>query len=89
MFLKDLSSFTDINEIYVSKLVKVNPPVRVCTETPINFHVVLDALAYRRFDESEKHDKKLHKRHTMHIESISHWAPANIGPYSQAIRVSI
>ena len=21
---------------------------------------------------------------TMHVQSISHWAPANIGPYSQA-----
>lgn len=24
---------------------------------------------------------------TMHVQSISHWAPANIGPYSQATRV--
>lgn len=23
----------------------------------------------------------------MHVQSISHWAPANIGPYSQAVRV--
>ena len=25
----------------------------------------------------------------MHVQSISCWAPANIGPYSQAVRVSI
>ena len=25
---------------------------------------------------------------TMHVQSISHWAPANIGPYSQATLVS-
>ena len=24
----------------------------------------------------------------MHVQSISHWAPANIGPYSQAVEVS-
>ena len=24
---------------------------------------------------------------TMHVQSISNWAPANIGPYSQALRV--
>ena len=24
----------------------------------------------------------------MHVQSISHWAPANIGPYSQATLVS-
>lgn len=23
----------------------------------------------------------------MHVQSISHWAPANIGPYSQAVEV--
>lgn len=23
----------------------------------------------------------------MHVQSISHWAPANIGPYSQAVRI--
>lgn len=23
----------------------------------------------------------------MHVQGISHWAPANIGPYSQAIKV--
>ena len=26
---------------------------------------------------------------TMHVQSLSHWAPANIGPYSQAVRVSV
>lgn len=26
-------------------------------------------------------------RDTMHVQSISHWAPANIGPYSQAIKI--
>ena len=26
-------------------------------------------------------------RSTMHVQSISHWAPANIGPYSQAVKV--
>ena len=24
----------------------------------------------------------------MHVQSVSGWAPANIGPYSQAVRVS-
>jgi len=27
-------------------------------------------------------------RSSMHVQSISHWAPANIGPYSQAYSVS-
>lgn len=28
------------------------------------------------------------KRDTMHVQGISYWAPANIGPYSQSIVVS-
>jgi len=28
------------------------------------------------------------ERRVMHVQGISHWAPANIGPYSQAIMVS-
>lgn len=28
-------------------------------------------------------------REAMHVQSISHWAPANIGPYSQATKVMI
>ena len=27
------------------------------------------------------------QRRTMHVQGISHWAPANIGPYSQATEV--
>ena len=26
---------------------------------------------------------------TMHVQSLSHWAPANIGPYSQAVKVGV
>ncbi|XP_024937006.1 diphthine--ammonia ligase [Cephus cinctus] len=85
LYIKDMSNYLPINEAYVSRLGKVNPPVRVCIECPLNVHVILDALAYK--EKSDMTDKKVHKRHTMHVQSISHWAPANIGPYSQAVRV--
>lgn len=26
-------------------------------------------------------------KHCLHVQSLSHWAPANIGPYSQAVKV--
>lgn len=29
------------------------------------------------------------EREALHVQSMSHWAPANIGPYSQALRVSM
>lgn len=82
-----MSNYISINEVYISCLSKTNPPVRVCVECPLNIHVVLDAIAYKETQDCG--DKKIHKRHTMHVQSISHWAPANIGPYSQAVRVSV
>ena len=59
---------------YVSNFV-INPPIRVCVETPIKAKVSLSAIG----------NKSPIK--TMHVQSISHWAPANIGPYSQATLV--
>ncbi|XP_031368007.1 diphthine--ammonia ligase isoform X3 [Apis dorsata] len=85
LYIKDMSNYISINEVYISCLSKINPPVRVCVECPLNIHVVLDAIAYKETQDCG--DKKVHKRHTMHVQSISHWAPANIGPYSQAVRV--
>nr|XP_034189811.1 diphthine--ammonia ligase isoform X3 [Osmia lignaria] len=85
LYIKDMSNYISINEAYMSCLNKTNPPVRVCVECPLNIHVVLDAIAYKETQDCG--DKKVHKRHTMHVQSISHWAPANIGPYSQAVRV--
>lgn len=30
---------------------------------------------------------RFRERGALHVQSMSHWAPANIGPYSQAVRV--
>lgn len=56
---------------------------RVCVEVPLarNIPVAMDCIAF---------DAQLRgvDRRGMHVQGISHWAPANIGPYSQAIMVS-
>lgn len=85
LYIKDMSNYSIINEEYATHFGKLNPPVRVCVQCPLNVHIVLDALAYK--EPPQTSDKKVHKKHVMHVQSISHWAPANIGPYSQAIRV--
>ncbi len=56
---------------------------RVCVQTclPPGVSVQIDAVAYRASMDDE--------RKTMHVQSVSHWAPANIGPYSQAVRVRL
>ncbi|XP_020711460.2 diphthine--ammonia ligase isoform X1 [Athalia rosae] len=85
LYIKDMANYLSINEVYISRLSTVNPPVRVCVECPLNIPIVLDAIAYKEIPQIG--DNKIHKRHTMHVQSISNWAPANIGPYSQAIRI--
>lgn len=75
--MRDLSQYAAINASYSSVIPGPNPPVRVALGTGLNEKtpVLLRALAYSR------------EKHVMHVQSLSHWAPANIGPYSQAIRV--
>ncbi|XP_014285680.1 uncharacterized protein [Halyomorpha halys] len=77
MYVRDMSSYSEINSAYLKIIEGPNPPVRVCLGTRLNegTPVVINALAYSN------------EKHTMHVQSLSHWAPANIGPYSQAIRV--
>lgn len=52
--------------------------LRVCVETvlPRNIPLQLDCVL-----------SKDPQKETMHVQSISHWAPANIGPYSQGVKV--
>ena len=56
--------------------------VRVCVEAALPPEVLfrLDCVACR--DSSEI------VRRNLHVQSVSFWAPANIGPYSQAVLVS-
>lgn len=62
-----------------------NAPVRVCVETklPENTSILMEALAHKSLNASPTNGE----RRIMHVQSISHWAPANIGPYSQAVKV--
>lgn len=60
------------------------PPDRVCVQLALPIGVLLRMevlLLCKRQGEGEA-------LVTMHVQSLSHWAPANIGPYSQAVRVS-
>ncbi|BES92864.1 ATP-Hypothetical protein region [Nesidiocoris tenuis] len=77
LYVRDLSQYGAINSSYSSVIPGPNPPVRVALGTGLNEKtpVLLCALAYSR------------NKHVMHVQSLSHWAPANIGPYSQAIRI--
>ncbi|KAB0799176.1 hypothetical protein PPYR_07056 [Photinus pyralis] len=88
MLVSDMSKFVELNKLYVDVIKHVNPPTRACVEVPLpkNCPVILEVVSWSLPDDAIERDPPI-ERHTMHIQSISHWAPANIGPYSQAIRV--
>ncbi|KAI9767547.1 MAG: hypothetical protein M1840_005584 [Geoglossum simile] len=80
ILLRSMASFPDVNKIYSTLFARPNPPARAtvaCGEClrggmQLLLSVVVD-LRPRRF------------RKGLHVQSRSYWAPANIGPYSQAI----
>ncbi|XP_067152766.1 diphthine--ammonia ligase isoform X7 [Apteryx mantelli] len=85
LYMKSMKDFTVINSAYVAEF-DLCSPVRVCVETllPDGVLFCIDCLVHK-YDiatDDMLHDEKL----VMHVQSISHWAPANIGPYSQSIK---
>ncbi|KAF1603096.1 UNVERIFIED_CONTAM: Diphthine--ammonia ligase, partial [Eudyptes robustus] len=86
LYMKSMKDFNVINSVYVTEF-DLCPPARVCVETLLPDGVLfrIDCLAHK-YDiamDDVLRDEKL----VMHVQSISHWAPANIGPYSQSIKV--
>lgn len=91
LWLRDLSQFAAVNEVFSSRLDgSWEPPVRACLEValPEQWPVLLEATAHRAPvhlpDTSEESEWS---KQVLHVQSLSHWAPASIGPYSQAVRV--
>lgn len=82
ILLRSMADFTALNGVYGQLFTKPNPPARVTlacgnslpdgVSVMVSFVVNLSALA---------------ARDGLHVQSRSYWAPANIGPYSQAISV--
>lgn len=61
---------------------------RVCVQAPLPAGQLLqmDCLLHAWAEPPE--EGRFRERGALHVQSLSHWAPANIGPYSQALRVS-
>lgn len=81
LYLASMDDFAECNRAYKS-VFALEPPSRVCAavQLPDTCRVMLDVFGCPK---SSKH-----RRESLHVQSISTWAPANIGPYSQAVRVS-
>lgn len=87
LLLDRIDCFLDVNRVYSTKLWPSNraiPPARVTIATclPPGVQVALSLI----FDASSSiPDRLARSRDGLHVQSRSYWAPANIGPYSQAV----
>lgn len=77
IFCSDMNDFARINSVYENYF-ESNPPARVCVEVRSPPNIVFKLEAYINATDT---------REALHVQSISYWAPANIGPYSQAVKV--
>ena len=81
IILRSMSDFQTINKVYGSLFTDPNPPSRVTIacgdvlpqDTKIAIYVTIPE------------GPSAVDRQGLHVQSRSYWAPANIGPYSQAI----
>ncbi|KAL9107534.1 MAG: hypothetical protein Q9187_008410 [Circinaria calcarea] len=82
ILLRSMSDFATINAVYGKLFTNPNPPARVtvaCGDAlPTGAKIMLSIIVDLGAREN---------RNGLHVQSRSYWAPANIGPYSQAISV--
>ncbi|KAL0067559.1 hypothetical protein AAF712_005274 [Marasmius tenuissimus] len=83
LFLSSMDYFPRVNAVY-SSFFGTSPPARACVavDLPAGVRVRLDCIA---IEESSGTGEPEIRRQSLHVQSQSYWAPANIGPYSQAI----
>jgi diphthine-ammonia ligase len=82
VLLRSMADFTPMNGIYVSLFTKPNPPARVTVACGNCLPDAVQVMISVVIDLGQRE-----KREGLHVQSRSYWAPANIGPYSQAITV--
>ncbi|KAL2172460.1 hypothetical protein VTG60DRAFT_5735 [Thermothelomyces hinnuleus] len=81
--LRRMVDFPAVNSIYGTLFDAPNPPSRVtisCGGTA-DANIAVYLTVHTALQPSQ--------RHGLHVQSRSYWAPANIGPYSQAISVPL
>jgi diphthine-ammonia ligase len=87
MIVRNMRDFSEVNRAY-SSFFNMLPPSRVCIECDnINGLVKIECLLGMPSNHSlrlEIEDSTMFQKKVLHVQSISEWAPACIGPYSQA-----
>ena len=83
VFLRNMADFPKVNALYGRLFTNPNPPSRVTVSCGELLPPSGSIAIHLTIDTSGGH------REGLHVQSRSYWAPANIGPYSQAIGTSI
>ncbi|XP_048830097.1 diphthine--ammonia ligase isoform X3 [Brienomyrus brachyistius] len=86
LYLRRMADFAAVNSVYQA-FFEHDPPARVCLETllPGKQLIQMDCLLHHYVGLVPEGASEC--KHCLHVQSLSHWAPANIGPYSQAVKV--
>nr|XP_019008251.1 cytoplasmic protein [Kwoniella pini CBS 10737]OCF47032.1 cytoplasmic protein [Kwoniella pini CBS 10737] len=95
LLLSSMALFLPANEVYKSYF-GTSPPSRATVAVPLSGARVRVEIV--GFDDApffdSKHTKEgeeakfIGNRNALHVQGLSYWAPANIGPYSQAVMVN-
>ncbi|KAK0868724.1 hypothetical protein LTR87_014021 [Friedmanniomyces endolithicus] len=83
IILRDMADFAEVNKVYGDYFSEPNPPARAtlaCRDVLPDHCAVMVGVTCLP-------NNLLYARKGLHVQSRSYWAPANIGPYSQAISV--
>ncbi|KAL8659724.1 MAG: hypothetical protein Q9226_000280 [Calogaya cf. arnoldii] len=85
ILLRSMDDFQAVNQTYAELFgTRPNPPARVTVacgnKLPPGVNVMVSVVVGLDPDVARRH---------LHVQSISYWAPANIGPYSQATSVRL
>ena len=82
VYLASIEDFTRVNAMY-GRYFGRSPPSRACISStmPLGQRICVELIAYKN------KQPQIATRRSLHVQSYSYWAPANVGPYSQAIAV--
>jgi diphthine-ammonia ligase len=86
-----MSLFAPANAVY-STYFGTSPPSRATVAVPLpqGSRIRLEVVGYDdRLSPGLRSDAVRADRQALHVQGLSYWAPANIGPYSQAVIVSL
>ncbi|XP_074547356.1 diphthine--ammonia ligase [Halichoeres trimaculatus] len=86
LYVRCMEDFAPLNAVYKQHF-GINPPARVCVQAPLPTGQLLQMDCLLHDWAEPPKEGCFHQKDALHVQSLSHWAPANIGPYSQAFRV--